>query len=112
MADPGALLADQRRRFILERVRRDGAVRVTELVEHLVVSHVAIRRSLDVLARRGILEKDHGGVVALTGAAGYESAFESESAREPAEKKSIAQAAAERVGADDVVRSACRFEFI
>ncbi|MET9730155.1 DeoR/GlpR family DNA-binding transcription regulator [Streptomyces sp. NPDC006458] len=103
MTDPGVLLADQRRQFILERVRRDGAVRVAELVDRLAVSDMTIRRDLDILARRGVLEKVHGGAVALTGAAGYEPDFESKSTRESAAKESIAQAAAAHVEPGSVV---------
>ncbi|MFJ5779800.1 DeoR/GlpR family DNA-binding transcription regulator [Streptomyces sp. NPDC093094] len=103
MADPGGLLADQRRQFILEKVRRDGAVRVAELVDRLAVSDMTIRRDLDILARRGVLEKVHGGAVALTGAAGHEPDFASKSTRESAAKESIAQAAAARVQPGSVV---------
>jgi DeoR/GlpR family transcriptional regulator of sugar metabolism len=103
VADAGVFLADQRRQFILEKVRRDGAVRVVDLVESLAVSDMTIRRDLDFLARRGALEKVYGGAIALTGAVGHEPDFASKSSCRSVEKKSIAQAAAARVEPGSVV---------
>ncbi|MCQ0021686.1 DeoR family transcriptional regulator, partial [Streptomyces somaliensis DSM 40738] len=57
------LLAEQRRAFILDEVRRRGGVRVNELTRRLDVSDMTVRRDLDVLARRGVVEKVHGGAV-------------------------------------------------
>ncbi|WP_432127649.1 DeoR family transcriptional regulator [Streptomyces sp. bgisy082] len=56
----------QRRALILDLVRRDGAVRVTRLVEQLGVSDMTVRRDLEVLARSGSPEKVHGGAVATS----------------------------------------------
>ena len=55
------MLARQRQAFILERVREDGAVRVADLVRELGVSDMTVRRDLEVLDDRGLLEKVHGG---------------------------------------------------
>lgn len=85
MADQG-LLAHQRRALILEHVRRDGAVRVADLVEESGVSDMTIRRDLDALARAGGVEKVHGGAVVATGAATEEPGFEAKSTRESAAK--------------------------
>ncbi|URM92298.1 DeoR/GlpR family DNA-binding transcription regulator [Streptomyces sp. MRC013] len=57
------LLAEQRRAFILDEVRRRGGVRVNELTRRLNVSDMTVRRDLDALARRGVVEKVHGGAV-------------------------------------------------
>ncbi|GAA3378942.1 DeoR/GlpR family DNA-binding transcription regulator [Streptomyces sannanensis] len=102
MADQG-LLAHQRQAIILEAVRRDGAVRVAELVGRLGVSDMTIRRDLDALARSGAVRKVHGGAVAVSGAGAEEHAFEAESAWERAAKAAIADAAAALVEPGSVV---------
>ena len=48
-------------RYILERVRADGGVRVADLVRELGVSDMTIRRDLELLHEQGLLEKVHGG---------------------------------------------------
>lgn len=103
MTDQGGLLAPQRRALILEAVRRDGAVRVTDLVERLGVSDMTIRRDLDSLARGGSVEKVHGGAVAISGTSGEEPRFEAKSDLESAAKAAIADAAAALVEAGSVV---------
>ena len=55
------MLARQRQAFILDRVREDGAVRVADLVRELGVSDMTVRRDLEILHERGLLEKVHGG---------------------------------------------------
>ncbi|MEU1509628.1 DeoR/GlpR family DNA-binding transcription regulator [Kitasatospora sp. NPDC005748] len=99
------MLAQQRRALILEYVRRDGAVRVADLVEELGVSDMTIRRDLDALARSGGVEKVHGGAVAVTGptATTDEPGFEAKSTRESAAKAALADAAAALVEPGTVV---------
>ncbi|WP_328535966.1 DeoR/GlpR family DNA-binding transcription regulator [Streptomyces sp. NBC_00344] len=96
MADRGNLLAHQRRALILESVRRDGAVRVTQLVGQLGVSDMTIRRDLDALSSVGFLEKVHGGAVTASTSL-HEPGFEAKSTREALAKAAIADAAAARV---------------
>ena len=51
------MLGTQRQDRILEEIHRHGAVRVSDLVDLLGVSDMTIRRDLDVLAKRGLLDK-------------------------------------------------------
>ncbi|WP_055488763.1 DeoR/GlpR family DNA-binding transcription regulator [Streptomyces sp. WMMB 322] len=88
------LLAEQRRALILEELRERGGVRVNELTRRLMVSDMTIRRDLDVLARRGTLEKVHGGAVPLAEASTHEPGFEAKSSLEQSAKEDIARAAA------------------
>ncbi|MFE2722241.1 DeoR/GlpR family DNA-binding transcription regulator [Kitasatospora sp. NPDC059327] len=101
MADQG-LLAGQRRALIVETLEREGAVRVSDLVTALAVSDMTIRRDLDALARSGLLEKVHGGAVAVSRSA-EEPGFDAKSTRESASKASIADAAAALVQPGSVV---------
>ena len=61
------MLARQRQAFILDRVREDGAVRVADLVRELGVSDMTVRRDLEILDERGLLEKVHGGATSVAG---------------------------------------------
>src|SRR4051812_38656755 len=49
------MLAAQRQAVILDAVRRDGAVRVSDLAERLSVSDMTIRRDLDALSEGGLV---------------------------------------------------------
>ena len=51
----------ERRKRILDRLRENGAVRVSVLSNELAVSDVTIRRDLALLESEGTLERTHGG---------------------------------------------------
>ncbi|MFJ7271896.1 DeoR/GlpR family DNA-binding transcription regulator [Streptomyces sp. NPDC099050] len=103
MAEQAAQLAHQRRALILDSVRREGAVRVAELVGQLGVSDMTVRRDLDALARQGLVEKVHGGAVAPAGASTHEPGFEAKSDLEGDAKAAIADTAATLVEPGSVV---------
>ncbi len=88
------MLARQRQSVILEEIRRTGAVRVSDLVERLGVSDMTVRRDLDVLASRGLVEKVYGGATAVPGRSADEPGFEAKSARQLPEKEAVARHAA------------------
>jgi DeoR/GlpR family transcriptional regulator of sugar metabolism len=94
---PGGPLARQRQAVILERIREDGAVRVSDLARALDVSYMTVRRDLEFLQGRGLIEKVHGGATAIPGSALFEPGFATKSVLEQAEKDAIADAAAELV---------------
>jgi DeoR/GlpR family transcriptional regulator of sugar metabolism len=89
-----AVLARQRQAVILEEARRTGAVRVSELVAKLGVSDMTIRRDLDVLATRGLVEKVYGGATAVVGKSTDEPGFDAKSGQQRAQKEAIARLAA------------------
>lgn len=91
------MLAPQRQDRILEEVQRSGGVRVSELVRLLGVSDMTVRRDLDALERRGLLDKVHGGATARTDRSADEPGFEAKSVRELVEKDAIGRRAAELV---------------
>ncbi len=88
------MLARQRQAFILDRVREDGAVKVSDLVRDLGVSDMTVRRDLEILDDRGLLEKVHGGATTIAGNALFEPGFAAKSSLQQAEKDAIADAAA------------------
>lgn len=88
------MLAQQRQQAILERIRRDGAARVADLVRELGVSDMTIRRDLEVLAERRLVDKVHGGATATGTGSTEEPGFAAKSVRQQAEKAAIARRAA------------------
>lgn len=58
-----SLLAEERKRIILEELNRDGKVKVISLAERFLVSEETIRRDLDALERSGKLKRVYGGAV-------------------------------------------------
>jgi DeoR/GlpR family transcriptional regulator of sugar metabolism len=92
------MLARQRQERILDHLRRHGGVRVSELVQLLDVSDMTIRRDIETLARRGLLERVHGGATALGGRSSEEPGFAAKSALAREQKIAIARAAAQLVG--------------
>jgi DeoR/GlpR family transcriptional regulator of sugar metabolism len=92
-----AVLARQRQAVILEEARRTGAVRVSDLVTRLGVSDMTIRRDLDVLAGRGLVEKVYGGATAILGKSTDEPGFEAKSVQQRAQKEAIAEVAAKLI---------------
>jgi DeoR family fructose operon transcriptional repressor len=66
MAQPQ--LPAERRRRIMDLLREQGVVRVADLVADLGVSEVTVRRDLEGLERRGLLERTRGGAVLPGGA--------------------------------------------
>jgi DeoR/GlpR family transcriptional regulator of sugar metabolism len=87
------MLARQRQTLILTRVREDGGVRVADLARDLGVSDMTVRRDLEILHNRGLLEKVHGGATSLPGSAQFEPGFAAKSSLQEPEKEAIATAA-------------------
>ena len=61
MVDPFAAISDPTRRGILERLRQDGALSVTELAAPLPISRQAVTKHLDILERSGLIEHEWRG---------------------------------------------------
>jgi DeoR/GlpR family transcriptional regulator of sugar metabolism len=91
------VLARQRQERILEALRASGGVRVSDLTEELQVSYMTIRRDLDALAERGLIDKVHGGAPIASQRSADEPGFEAKSRRERPEKDAIAATAAQLV---------------
>jgi len=89
----GQPLPAERHRVILEVLRERQAARVSLLAETLGVSEVTIRRDLEDLERRGLLERTHGGAITTHRMRSEPSYFEA-AARNPGEKKAIGAVAA------------------
>ncbi len=97
------MLARQRHDVILDTIRNHGSVRVRDLARQLNVSDMTIRRDLDVLAGRQLIEKVHGGATMVGNRTTFEPGFEAKRLRQEDEKQRIAAAAARLVHPGDAV---------
>ncbi len=86
------MFAEERHRLILDEVNRRGRVSVADLVGRLGVSDMTIRRDLETLAARKLLQKVHGGAVPLPKTAA-EPHFTQKQRLNRTEKKAIAREA-------------------
>jgi len=97
------VLNEERRRAILDLLKRDGRVLVGDLARHFDTSQVTIRKDLEVLDAQGVVHRTHGGALPA-----HEGALEDPSLREKEklhrkEKLHIASAAARLVSEGQVV---------
>lgn len=90
---PG-LLPAQRQDRVLAEIERSGGARIVQLAELLGVSDMTVRRDIDVLAARGLVQKVYGGATVRPQGTSEEPGFEAKSGRQPAAKELIAAAAA------------------
>lgn len=60
------MIIDQRRKVLLDQLRRDGYVQVAALVEQFGVSEATIRRDLIALESEGLLLRTRGGAVPVS----------------------------------------------
>jgi DeoR/GlpR family transcriptional regulator of sugar metabolism len=97
------MLAAQRQRVILDRVRAHGGARVRELVREFGVSDMTIRRDLEALAQKGLVTKVHGGAEAVRLQATHEPGFKVKSTQREAEKEAIARRAVSLVSPGSAV---------
>lgn len=91
------MLASQRRAAIVALVEETGAARVSDLVDRLGVSDMTVRRDIDRLDSEGLLERVHGGAVAVRPRVTDEPGFSAKSSLMIEEKRAIAAAAARLV---------------
>jgi len=59
------LIPAKRREKILEMLGTDGSVKVDDLSRFFLVSDMTIRRDLDILEKKGQLERTHGGAIKI-----------------------------------------------
>jgi DeoR/GlpR family transcriptional regulator of sugar metabolism len=93
------MLTRQRQKFILDTLRDEGQVVAKTLALQMAVSEDTLRRDLRELARKGLLQRVHGGALPVSRAIVDISARASVL---PAEKEAIARAAAGMLRAGQV----------
>ena len=63
------MLIDERRQHILEQIQNDGRVLVGELSRELKISQITIRKDLDYLQAKGLVQRSHGGALRIQSSA-------------------------------------------
>ncbi|MGP0068812.1 MAG: DeoR/GlpR family DNA-binding transcription regulator [Isosphaeraceae bacterium] len=96
------MLAETRRRRLLELITRQGYATLDELVRGLKVSESTIRRDLEALDLSGSVKRTHGGAV-YAGEVRSMPAFDERTGTAVAEKRAIGQAAADLLEDGDTV---------
>jgi DeoR/GlpR family transcriptional regulator of sugar metabolism len=96
------MLAEPRRRRLLELITRQGYATLDELVRVLGVSESTIRRDLEALDMSGSIKRTHGGAV-YAGEVRSMPAFDERTGTAAAEKQAIGQAAAALLEDGDTV---------
>ncbi len=96
------MLASDRQIQIANFVRIQGAARTTEIAQRFGVTEETVRRDFETLHGQGLLQRTHGGAVALDHPRRSLTAKE-RSVRNVEAKRSIAQVAAELVGPREII---------
>jgi DeoR family fructose operon transcriptional repressor len=91
-----------RQQFILSRIRREGTVTVSQLAQELEVSDLTIRRDLDQLATKGLVERTHGGATDRRALA-IEPDYPQKASEYTVEKQAIGAIAADMVEEGDTL---------
>jgi DeoR/GlpR family transcriptional regulator of sugar metabolism len=99
---PSKLLAEERRRLIVELLDSDGQVTINDLVDRFGVSAVTARADLDALSSAGNLIRSHGGAVRRSDQA-EDYPLRVKEALHRAEKVRIGRYAAELVRANETI---------
>lgn len=95
------LPAGVRRSVILDTLKRNGFVRVSDLTREYGVSEVTIRTDLEALASDPDIRRVHGGAMYIPGAT--EPSYEESLSARSAQKRRIGTAAATRISTGDTV---------
>lgn len=96
------MLADERRRRIVQLVETEGSASVDDLAQRFDVSEMTIRRDLRTLENRGLIKRVHGGATSARGRS-YEPPFLLRKTEHADAKAAIGQRAAEMVEDGDSV---------
>lgn len=98
----GALLAEERRRLIVDTLHRAGKVTVPKLAEQLQVSFPTVRADLTRLEKSGLLRRTHGGALPVEPAR-YEPPYSERERAHSEQKRTIARVAAAMIEPGETV---------
>ncbi|WP_435017241.1 DeoR/GlpR family DNA-binding transcription regulator [Tundrisphaera sp. TA3] len=96
------MLAETRRRHLLDRIARQGFASLDELVKELAVSESTVRRDLEALELSGSIRRTHGGAMLADETRSILS-FDERCTSATAEKRAIGRAAASLIDDGDTV---------
>lgn len=92
-----SMMAEERRQKILSLLQTDGRVLVSNLSKVFNVSQITIRKDLDSLHSRGLVQRSHGGALPPTSSALFDPSLQEKQQLHAEEKQRIAEAAVKMV---------------
>jgi len=95
--DGDSMLIEERRQHILAIAQSEGRVRVRDLSKALGISQITIRKDLDHLQAKGLLQRSHGGALPAQPGALFDPSLQEKEKSHHGEKERIGAAAAELV---------------
>ncbi len=95
--DSDPMLIEERRQHILSIAQNEGRVRVRDLSKALGISQITIRKDLDHLQAKGLLQRSHGGALPAQPGALFDPSLQEKEKSHHHEKERIGAAAAELV---------------
>ncbi len=95
--DSDPMLIEERRQHILSIALSEGRVRVRDLSKALGISQITIRKDLDHLQAKGLLQRSHGGALPAQPGALFDPSLQEKEKSHHSEKERIGAAAAEIV---------------
>lgn len=87
------MLIDERRQHIVQLIQQHGRVLVNELSQKLQISRITIRKDLDHLQAKGLIQRSHGGALRIQSGAIVDPALPDKQKEHSVEKQRIAAAA-------------------
>ena len=97
------MLRQERRALLLERLRINGFLQMSEVAEKLSISTATIRRDLDQLEKEGLCQRTRGGAITKPAGVSLEIPYEVKRQSNDEEKRAIAFAASKFIEDGDSV---------
>jgi DeoR family transcriptional regulator of aga operon len=91
------MLIEERRQHLLARIQGEGRALVGELSEQLGISRITIRKDLEYLQAKGLIQRTHGGALAVQSGALFDPSLLEKEKLHHREKQRIAAAAVKLV---------------
>jgi DeoR family transcriptional regulator of aga operon len=91
------MLIEERRQHILALAHQNGRVIVEDLSNTLGISRITIRKDLDYLQRKGVLQRTHGGAIPPQAGALFDPSLKEKETQHSEEKQRISDAAVQLV---------------
>jgi DeoR family transcriptional regulator, aga operon transcriptional repressor len=95
--DGSEMLIDERRQHILELIQNQGRALVSDLSQQLNISQITIRKDLDYLQSKGVVQRSHGGALRVQSSALIDPTLQEKQKHNFREKERIAAAATKMV---------------
>jgi DeoR family transcriptional regulator of aga operon len=95
--EQGLLLIDERRQHILSLIQSHGRALVRDLSRSLNISQITIRKDLEYLQNKGLVQRTHGGALRIQSSALLDPTLKEKQKQHSQEKQRIATAAVRMV---------------